>query len=137
MHSSLQDLNTLTKESADDKQVEEDPETIRYSDRAPCEDMYSHCTHTVPITYGTLFCCHTHVICHDYSSIEDNYALLLFQIATYACADQNKHMYVNRPDLGRSVFINASLVDVSHKLYTYMISHHTEDYRYTYTRCYA
>ena len=92
------------------------------------------CTHTVYILYllpmvlQTLqfLLPHTHVICHDYSSIEDNYALLLFQIATYACADQTKHMYVNRPDLGRSVFINASLVDVSHKLYTCMKSHHTE-----------
>ena len=68
MHPSLQDLNTLTKEGADDKQVEEDPETIRYSDRAPCEDMYSHCIHTAPIAYIIIwyfklcnFCCHTHM----------------------------------------------------------------------------
>ena len=54
VHPSLQALNTLTQEGADDKQVEEDPETIRYSDRAPCEDMYSHCIHTAPIAYGTL-----------------------------------------------------------------------------------
>ena len=72
MHPSLQSLNTLTKEGADDKQVEEDPETIRYSDRAPCEDMYSHCIHNAPIAYGTLnfaISAAAHVICHDYSSI--------------------------------------------------------------------
>ena len=73
MHPSLQALNTLTQKGVDDKQVEDDPETIRYSDRAPCEDMYSHCIHTVPVAYGTLnfkfLLPHTHVICHDFNSI--------------------------------------------------------------------
>ena len=33
----LQALNTLTQECADDERVE-DPDAIRYPDRAPCED---------------------------------------------------------------------------------------------------
>ena len=34
----LQSLSTITQESANDERVEEDPETIRYPDRAPCKD---------------------------------------------------------------------------------------------------
>ena len=37
----LQALNTLTQESADDERVEDDPETIRYPERAPSEKRHS------------------------------------------------------------------------------------------------
>ena len=39
----LQSLTTITQESANDERVEEDPETIRYLDRAPCKDCYCIC----------------------------------------------------------------------------------------------
>ena len=36
----LQSLTTITQESANDERVEEDVETIRYPNRAPCKDGY-------------------------------------------------------------------------------------------------
>lgn len=37
---SLQSLNILTQESADDEKAEEDPEIIRYRDRTPSKNMH-------------------------------------------------------------------------------------------------
>ena len=100
-HHFLQALNTLTQENADYEMVAEDPQAIRYPDRAPCEDkcLALH-VGNVTVTFADFTDWHQ---CFDY-------IILFCHISTV----QSKHMFVNRPGTYRTVLINASLVDVSH-----------------------
>ena len=59
--STLQSLNTLTQESADDEKVEGDPEIIRYLDRSPSETRHAQCVGTrgLRVLIGSM--CHVRV----------------------------------------------------------------------------
>ena len=111
--STLQSLTTITQESANDERVEEDPKTIRYPDRAPCKDGYCIC-------FMLLMNCVTLVFTINISIHKSDVCTILFNGLMHSqSAVQNKHMFVYNPDSGRSVVINASLVDVSPILILY------------------